>query len=296
MATVKRMPLFSRQYAAELQADRDFVDSLSQPMRGEIQELFRRYDHNYRSPQGGSLVGDLPELFRQETGKPLTAHLGDGFQPVDDAQSAIASGARATVLDLIQIFVRRLSSIACERGRRALAELNDVFTHHRYPWRLRQDGYRRAEPEILEQQADRALGLLTDARFTGPLQEYEAARDHLAKGDTKSAIRAACNAFESTLKSVLEEPRGTAKELSQELLARGYFDDLPEAARRGFPDQVFMALPFIGNKNGRHGQGRDVVDVPKPYAELAVTLAGAFITFCLTKSDDERRRDVPIDR
>lgn len=288
------MPLFSRQYAQELKADKNFAHTLTQPMRTDILELFRRHDHHYGSPQGGSLLGDLPEIFRTETGKQLSAFVADenDFRPVDNAHLAIESGARANVLDLIQIFVRRLSSIDCERGQRVLGELNAVFTHHRYPWRLGEDGYRRSESEILEQQAERALGLLADARFTGPLEEFQAARDRLSAGDTKGAIRAACNAFESTLKSVLEEPRGTAKELSQELLARGYFDDLPEAARRGFPDQVLMTLPFIGNKNGRHGQGPDVVDVPKPYAELAVTLAGAFITFCVTKSYDHDR-DVP---
>lgn len=287
------MPLFSRQYAAELQADRDFVDSLSQPMRGEIQELFRRYDHNYRSPQGGSLVGDLPELFRQETGKPLTAHLGGGFQPVDDAQSAIASGARATVLDLIQIFVRRLSSIACERGRRMQDEMNAVFAAHDYPWRLSPDGYRRAEPEILQQQAERTLGLLTNESLRGPFQEYERARTLLGEDDTKGAISAACNAFESTMKSILGRQHGNASDLIRDLAENGYFDDLPESARPGFAESVLKALPFIGNRSSRHGQGPDVVDVPKPYAELAVTLAGAFITFCVTKSDDERRRDVP---
>jgi hypothetical protein len=38
-----------------------------------------------------------------------------------------------------------------------------------------------------------------------------------------------------------------------------------------------MALPFMGNRLGRHGQGEEVVEVPRHYAEFALHLSGSLI-------------------
>lgn len=287
------MPLFSRQYTRELKADRDFAPRLKQDLRAALRDVLRRYNHHYRSPEGGSVLGDLPELFTRETGKALGAYVEqDDFQPVDDAQVAIACGGRRTdVLDLIQLFVRQLHTIDADRARKACAEVNDALAADGYPWRLDGDGYRRAESPILEQQADQALDVLAVTGFDGPRAEYAQARAKLTDGDTKGAIQAACNAFESTMKAIVGAEKGSARQLTRALADEGFFDDLPEQNHRGFPDNVLMALPFIGNRNGRHGQGPEVVDVPEPYAELAVTLAGAFITFCVAKTGDDEIRD-----
>jgi hypothetical protein len=64
----------------------------------------------------------------------------------------------------------------------------------------------------------------------------------------------------------------------------GHFDDLPEDVRAGFGEQVLTVLPFLGNRLARHGQGPDVVEVPREYAELAVGLAGLFVNFCVQRS------------
>lgn len=74
-----------------------------------------------------------------------------------------------------------------------------------------------------------------------------------------------------------------ADRLIKELLAKGCFDDLPEAARSSFGEQVLKTLPSLRNRLGGHGQGATVLEVPQAYGELAVQLAAAFHNLLLTK-------------
>jgi hypothetical protein len=60
----------------------------------------------------------------------------------------------------------------------------------------------------------------------------------------------------------------------------GYLDDLPGSVRSSVSEGVLMSLPTLRNKLGGHGQGEDVVTVPRRYAEFAVSLAASLLTLC----------------
>ena len=62
-----------------------------------------------------------------------------------------------------------------------------------------------------------------------------------------------------------------------------FLDDLPDAARSSFGEQVLKTLPSLRNKLAAHGQGSAVVHVPTAYAELALQLAAAFHNFLIAK-------------
>lgn len=89
--------------------------------------------------------------------------------------------------------------------------------------------------------------------------------------------------MESALKTVLGRSDGNASDLLAAFQASGYLDDLPEELRGMMTKAVLMALPTLRNKLGGHGQGAVVVAVSRPYAELAVHLAGAFLRFIVEK-------------
>ena len=115
------------------------------------------------------------------------------------------------------------------------------------------------------------------------MDEFSQARNDLTAGDYKGAIHNACKSFESLLKEVLQRESGNAGELIRTLRQTDFYDDVPEDMRRAFGDSVLMALPFLRNRLGGHGQGPDVVEVPREYAELAVNVAAAFIVFAVQK-------------
>jgi|HubBroStandDraft_6_1064221.scaffolds.fasta_scaffold359078_1 hypothetical protein len=89
--------------------------------------------------------------------------------------------------------------------------------------------------------------------------------------------------MESVLKVVTGEQAGNASALLRKLGGREIFKDLPEEACTVLVEQVLMSLPALRNKLGGHGQGSDVIEVPKPYASLAVNLAAVFNAFLIEK-------------
>ena len=72
------------------------------------------------------------------------------------------------------------------------------------------------------------------------------------------------------------------KQLTDALLEEGFFDDLPEDQRGGLAKQVVGALPWLRNRLGGHGQGREPRPVSDPYARLALGLAAVFNEFIVT--------------
>jgi hypothetical protein len=81
------------------------------------------------------------------------------------------------------------------------------------------------------------------------------------------------------MKTILGTEAGSASTLVRKMKEEGYLDDLPESVRSSVSQGVLMSLPTLRNKLGGHGQGEEVVSVPRPYAELAVGLAA-----CLTEA------------
>jgi HEPN domain-containing protein len=196
-------------------------------------------------------------------------------------EGLVLGGWPGQVLDTLALFLREVDD---DRRSYFQREVNRIFLEEGVPWRLADGEFFRVDSEFLAIEVQRTEELLHAQGFNGVLAELREARNDLSSGYYRGAIRSACNAFESAMKSVLGADTGTASELIRRMTEEGYFDDLPEDVRAGFGEQVLMALPFLGNRLGRHGQGREVVDVPREYAELAVGLAGQFINFCINKA------------
>ena len=121
---------------------------------------------------------------------------------------------------------------------------------------------------------------LHSVRFEGAAQEMLAAQHDLADQDTRGAAHNAGKSFESTMKAALgQEAHHAAKPLIDALLDAGWFNGLPEELRGGFTSQVMLALPWMRNHLGGHGQGRNEQPLPEPYARLALGLAAAVNEF-----------------
>lgn len=82
---------------------------------------------------------------------------------------------------------------------------------------------------------------------------------------------------------MLKREDGNASVLIREFADSGFLDDLPESYRRSFAETVLNGLPYLRNRLAGHGQGEDIIAVGKPYAQLALHLAGALILFVVEK-------------
>ena len=113
-------------------------------------------------------------------------------------------------------------------------------------------------------------------------------------GDVREAIYFAGHSFESVMNVLTKLENANGDRLIKELVAQGYFDDLPQTVRAGFMDQVLRALPFLRNKLGGHGQGKDVIAIPAAYGDLAIQIAAAFHNFLITKHLERTPPSEPV--
>jgi hypothetical protein len=155
------------------------------------------------------------------------------------------------------------------------------------PWLLLDGFFIKTDSEFLEQHImRRAQELLRASSLDGPLQEFVEARDFLSANNYDEAIAHAQKAFESTMKALLHKSDGTAIQLIRALTTDGFFKGLPETVEKSFGESVLTALPYIGNRMGRHGQGENVIMIPESFTRLAVHLAGSFIVFLLDRKTE----------
>ena len=163
-------------------------------------------------------------------------------------------------------------------------QINKVLELHECQWRLCDGEFFKLDRDFIGARfAAMAHDVLVANSFAGAADEYTKSRQELCRGEVKDSILHAGKSFESVLKVITGLSNVNADKLISELLTQGFFDDLPSDIRLGFKSQVMMAVPFLRNKLGGHGQGAAVVEVPEAYGELAIQLTAAFHNFLIAK-------------
>lgn len=164
------------------------------------------------------------------------------------------------------------------------SKLNGLFDLLECPWRFTDGEFFKLDADFVGARlVDEAHSALATYNFDGAAHEFAKARQDAVSGEPKDAILYSAKSFESVLKVLTGLDNANADGLIKALIAQGYLDDLPEAARASFGEQVLKTLPALRNRLAGHGQGSTVVQVPPAYGELALQLAAAFHNFLLAK-------------
>ncbi|TGP30189.1 hypothetical protein EN828_28060 [Mesorhizobium sp. M2D.F.Ca.ET.185.01.1.1] len=193
----------------------------------------------------------------------------------------VQEGAASWVFDTVELAARYMDAAEKEALRQ---KLNQIFELHDCPWRLSDGEFFKLDGDFIGARlAMTAHDALTANRFEGAGDEFAKARQYLGAGDVREAIFYSGHSFESVMKVLTGLDHANGDKLIKELAQQGFFDDLPEAVRNGFTDQVLKALPFLRNKLGGHGQGAAVVNIPPVYGDLAIQIAAAFHNFLISK-------------
>lgn len=285
------MTTFSKRHRRALSDGRLNID-LDQTTRGRIHLLLDRHvevytatDHtnfNYET----STLEDLIEVLFGVYGSRQLPHARDDR----DMDSFIEEAGGEHVFDAVELFVKPMKN-----GGGFASELNDILAEQDVPWRMLSDQMVLLDAEFArDEMAARGDGALRAAGFDGALAELRRARDRLVDGDERGAIHNAGSSLEGVVMALLQRDEGTAKRLLQDLNREGYFDGLPTKLRERFIQQVLMSLPWMRNALGGHGQGKDAVEVPRAYGELAIDLAAALGHFLVTLKFERGAR--PLER
>ncbi len=163
-------------------------------------------------------------------------------------------------------------------------KVNQIFELHDCPWRMSDGEFFKLDADFVGARiAASTHDSLAANQFAGAANEFSKARQYLGTGDVREAIFFAGHSFESVITVLTNLEHANGDRLIKELGAQGFLDDLPASVRAGFMDQVLKALPFLRNKLGGHGQGKNVVAIPPAYGDLAIQIAAAFQNFLITK-------------
>ena len=276
------MTAFSKRHRRALESG-DLSVELDPRTRTRIWRLLNRHNEEFDTYEGDSFPTRTDYL--AEVADRLLDLLGvhglPGTAPTapHNLQRCVEKGPGDHVLDVIELFRGWLSEGAVPHFSR---ELNELLTEQDSRWRLL-DGEMvpLAGAFVHAQAVARAHELIARHGFEGPAREMQRAQHDIADGDGRGAVHNAGSSFESTAKAVLGVDYGAAKKLIEQLKGEGYFDGLPEELVDGFIENVLLALAWMRNKLGGHGQGPALVDVPEPYARLALNLAASLNQFLI---------------
>lgn len=274
---------FSRRHRKAL-LDKTISVSLSKRLRRRIFRILSEYDHAFFKHDTFTSIQDkvVKELKKIYGVDDLEAFTEDNKREPVDLFGFVLGAYPAQVLDVVEICYQMLADARDQLSLQA--EINAAFEDEDTPWRMCDGMFIKLDSGFMEAQVlARAEQLMLAEGFEGAIDEFISARNNLVAGDYKGAILDACKSFESVLKTVLKREDGNASVLIREFADSGFLDDLPESYRRSFAETVLNGLPYLRNRLAGHGQGEDIIAVGKPYAQLALHLAGALILFVVEK-------------
>lgn len=170
----------------------------------------------------------------------------------------------------------------------AISELNRRFREHDvgYQFSSDEDQLVRTDSHYLHRECvDPAMRLLACPGFEGPAQEFAKAHQHYRNGEDKAAVQEATKALESTIKAICHARNWVPKEnatlmpllkfvFEQELIPKSL-----DSSFAGLRTALESGLPTIGNREARHGQGKDVKAIERHMVEFALHLCAASIVF-----------------
>jgi hypothetical protein len=274
------MPLFSKRHKRALASGElrvEFADTL----RVRIWRLMGRYEDSY--VEDGSYTSHLERLEEDLLDAYGSAYLlverPDGSRTSESFENWFRYGPDFGVLDAVEGYQRHIP----EGWETFRSELNSILSEEEATWRLLDSEFVLLDSVFVHENiVARSQSALHSVRFSGAAQEMLNAQNALVDGDGRAVVHNAGKSFESVMKAALDKDHLSAQQLTDALIEEGFFDGLPEDQRGGFAKQVVGALPWLRNRLGGHGQGREPRPVSEPYARLALGLAAVFNEFIVT--------------
>lgn len=280
-------PPFSLRHGQALKERRIRV-SMSEALRNRLwmtiqtfnRSFYYRPDPNDNWNQETDLIDETERKLMRLLGKlPLKVKTIEGEEK-SGIEAYFRNGFPSCALEVIEQFAGELKSHSAEDAFTFQAEVNEAMLVFNCGWRLSDGRFFQVDSQFLhEELVQKAEDVLSKSGFEGAHDEFRQAREYLSEPRPKEAILYAFKSFESAVKTVLDKHNGDITALLLAFRDQGYLDDIPDAQAKAICKQVLGSIAVLRNELGGHGQGSSIIEVPKPYAVLAIHMAGALNQF-----------------
>lgn len=203
------------------------------------------------------------------------------------------------ILDIIELTFQKIITISSVRNFQspgyhsyndtaAITELNHRFKEHGLGYRFEGAELLRIDSEVLHAEVVKpALALLHAPWLKGADDEFRSAHEHFRHNRYKEAITDCLKAFESTMKAIATkrnwafDPNSQAKWLIALMIDNKLIDPFWNSHFSGLRVSLESSIPTVRNKQGAHGQGAEIVDVPEHVAAFTLHQTAAALVFLM---------------
>ena len=175
---------------------------------------------------------------------------------------------------------------ASERADDAIAELNARFQEHGVGYAFEDGEIIRVDSQLLHAEAVKpALILLGAPEYAGAQAEFLTAHEHYRHGRDKEALAECLKALESVMKAICakrnwaHDPNAPAKALIEVLFDKGLVPTFWNGHFHALRSTLEAGVPTARNRLGGHGQGTEVVQVPKYLVAYVLHMTASAVVF-----------------
>lgn len=184
-----------------------------------------------------------------------------------------------------------------EDPKQAIDELNVRFRESGIGYQFEADELIRVDSQFLHSEAVKpTLQILGgNASYEGVNDEFLSAHEHYRHQNYKECLNDCLKAFESLMKTIhtkrgwVFHPNDTAKKLINGCLVNGLIPEYMQNEFSSLRTLLESGIPTIRNKEGGHGQGHEVTNVPEHLASYALHLTASTLLF-LAKCDENYKK------
>jgi len=281
--------------------------SMKERLRARLWMTVQKYNEGYYYHPDPSdnwtshtdLVEDTERKLKHLLGLPELRAQDFNGEEVVGIEGYFMKGYPSCALEVIEQFFEEVEKYSEARKDNAALfqnEVNEAMIAFECPWRLSEGRFFQIDASFFHEEIiQKTEDMLREKGFEGAHDEFREAREELSDGKTKDVIFNAFKSFESTLKTILDKHNGDISELLHSFRKSGFLNDIPEAQAKAVCKQVLASIAVLRNELGGHGQGNAVLNVPRPYAVLAIHLAGSLNQFVMEQYFNIRKIEVSVD-
>ena len=204
-----------------------------------------------------------------------------GVREASGLEGLIKRSLPSEAMNMIEAF---LTVVEGEPKSDCQHELNRLLASYQQPWRLLDGRFVKLDSAFLASEViTPTRSLLASEGFDGPLQEFEKALTAHSNGEYRDSIIYAGNAFESTLKAILDIQHAKPGELIRFIIDSGLIPDHQGAFLSTVESLLSMVVKERSQPGHAHGQGRSIVETDPSVAELCLHLTGTVVVFLIKR-------------